>query len=128
MKLSERIRLARRKAGLSQQVLARQCNVSRSAVGNWESSADVHPSLLSLAAIAKATHVSFEWLATGRGKMTLGHDPLSDIPAADADLIDDPHERRLLRAWRNLPARMQTSVLEITEEVAYQRTGVRSAP
>lgn len=125
MKLSERIRLARRRAGLSQHALAGHCNVSRSAVGNWESAADVHPSLTSLAAIAKSTHVSFEWLATGRGNMGLEHDPLLDTPAADAILVHDPHERRLIEAWRELPARMQAPMLEMAEELSYRRTGQR---
>jgi len=125
MKLSERIRAARRKAGLSQQTLARHCGVSRSAVGNWESAAHANPALVRLSAIAKATHVSFEWLATGRGSMALEHDPLLDTPAAKAILIHDPHEQRLIAAWRELPARMQAPMLEMAEELSYRRTGQR---
>lgn len=125
MKLSGRIRLARRRAGLSQIALAQRCNVSRSAVGNWESAAEVHPSLASLAAIAKATQASFEWLATGRGSAALDHDPRDDTPAADAILVDDPHERRLIAIWRGLPARMQAPMLEIAAELSYRRTGRR---
>ena len=70
MKMQERIRRARRKAGLSQAALADLVKVRRSAVSNWESAKDVLPSMQNLVAIAQACRVSIEWLGTGRGGMT----------------------------------------------------------
>ena len=55
VKIQERIRRARRRAGLSQAGLAALVNVRRSAVSNWESTSnEVMPSMQSLLAVAKA--------------------------------------------------------------------------
>lgn len=99
MKLKDRIRTARRKAGLSQEALARRCGVARSAVSNWESPAGAHPAASNLICIAEATGAAFEWLAMGRGEMRQG-DPRDNTPTAHAELVEDVHERRLLQAWR----------------------------
>ena len=88
MKMQERIRRARRKAGLSQAALADLVKVRRSAVSNWESAKDVLPSMQNLVAIAQACRVSIEWLGTGRGGMTSDPEALADIPTADAELVD----------------------------------------
>ena len=45
MKMQERIRRARRRAGLSQTGLAAAVDVRRSAVSNWESADGVLPSM-----------------------------------------------------------------------------------
>lgn len=124
MRMAERIRLARRKAGMSQALLASHIGAQRSAVANWESVVGASPAITNLALLAKTTHVAFEWLATGRGDMTiLPH--IHDVPAVDADLVDDPQERRLLRAFRGASARARISLLEMAEELTTLRTGKR---
>lgn len=114
MKMQERIRRARRKAGLSQAGLAELVKVQRSAVSNWESANDVQPSMQNMVAIARACRVSIEWLGTGRGGMTSDPEALADIPAADAELVDAHEERALLAAYRNLARRSQHLVMELT--------------
>ena len=79
--MSERIRRARRRAGLSQSALAEVLKVQRSAVSNWESASEVLPSLQNLVAVARACGVSFEWLGTGSGRM--GLEEAVPVPAAD---------------------------------------------
>ncbi len=96
MMLNIRIRRARNSKGFSQADLARQLNVNRSAVANWECAVRM-PSSGRLQQLAIVTEVSFEWLATGRGVPSLRDDW---IPAADAQLVEDPDELRLLRAYR----------------------------
>ncbi len=114
MKLTERIRRSRRKAGCTQQALAEQLGVNRSAVANWESVGGSSPSSDHLQRLAKACDVSYEWLATGRGDIILpGH--MHDVPAADVVLVEDPAEMRLLRAWRNASARFKVLLLELAE-------------
>lgn len=127
MNIPERIKLTRRKAGLSQEALARRCGVARSAVSNWESATGANPATFNLIRIAEATGAAFEWLATGRGSMQQG-DPRDSVPTAHAELIEDLHERRLLQAWRALSARMQTALLEIAEEASRLRVGKRRPP
>ena len=41
-----------------------------------------------------------------------------DVPAADAELVENAFERRLLKAWRALPAKPRILFLELVE--AYQ--------
>ena len=115
MKLQERIRRARRKVGMSQAALAERLHVRRSAVSNWESANEVHPSMQNLIAIARACEVSLEWLGTGRGAMASDPAGLADVPAAHAELVDVHDERTLLAGFRNLPRRSQQAVLELVD-------------
>lgn len=123
LSLAERIRLARRKSGLSQMNLALRCGVQRSAVANWEAPNGASPAVNNLIQLASVTSVSFEWLATGRGCMQLA--PAEDMEVAAGDPLRDPHEQRLVSAFRASSARMRTNILELVEEVAQLRTGSR---
>lgn len=114
MMLNIRIRKARLGAGLTQTELAECLGVGRTAVANWERIGNIYPSTFRLEKIAVVTQVSHEWLATGRGKMTYKQD-IDDIPAVDADMVDDPVERRLLHAFRSSPASTRRQILELIE-------------
>lgn len=124
MKMQERIRRARRKAGLSQAGLADVVKVRRSAVSNWESANDVMPSMQNLLAVARACDVSIEWLGTGRGGMSTDPEAMADIPTADAELVDAHEERELLAAYRNLPRRSQHLLMELAQAL---RSGKRAS-
>lgn len=113
--MQERIRRARRKAGLSQAGLADLVKVRRSAVSNWESATDVMPTMQNLVSIARACDVSIEWLGTGRGGMSSDEEALADIPTADAELVDAREERELLAAYRDLPRRSQHLLMELAQ-------------
>ena len=115
MKMQERIRRARRKAGLSQAGLADVVKVQRSAVSNWESANDVMPSMQNMVSIARACGVSIEWLGTGRGGMSTDPEAMADIPTADAELVDAHEERELLAVFRNLPRRSQHLLMELAQ-------------
>lgn len=115
MKMQERIRRARRRAGLSQAGLAELVNVRRSAVSNWESANDVLPSMPNMLSIAKACRVSLEWLGTGRGAISPDPEALADVQTANAELVDVEEERLLLAGFRNLPRRSQQLVLDLVE-------------
>ena len=113
--MQERIRRARRRAGLSQAALAELVNVQRSAVSNWESANGVLPNMQNLLAVAKACRVSLEWLGTGRGGISTDPDALDDVPAADAELVDVEEERMLLAGFRSLPRRGQQLMIDMVE-------------
>ncbi len=69
LSIGERIRLARKHAGLNQTALAIRVGVSQPAVANWE--AGVHdPRRLMIAKISSALGVSPNWLAGGRRSTT----------------------------------------------------------
>ena len=119
-----RIRLARRHGGLSQAALAAAVGVQRSAVSHWEASPGKSPSAVHLRQLAMVTGVQFEWLATGRGKMTLSPEvALDSVAAADALLVDDPLELRLLAAFRDSPPRSRVPLVEVAEQLAVHRIG-----
>ena len=125
----QRIRLARRHAGFSQATLAAAVGVHRSAVSHWEAQHGKLPNTAHLQQVATVTGVQFEWLATGRGRMQLGADTeLDSVAAADAMLIDDPLELRLMQAFRDAPLRARAPLVEILEALASSRTGRRGPP
>ncbi|MFP7723123.1 helix-turn-helix domain-containing protein [Lysobacter sp. A3-1-A15] len=120
----QRIRLARRHAGLSQAALANAVGVQRSAVSHWEATPGKSPSASHLREAAMATGVQYEWLATGRGRMTLSQDVAMDsVAAADAMLVEDPFELRLLAAFRESPMLARAPLVEVVEQLAQQRVG-----
>lgn len=121
MKMAERIRRARRKAGVSQAGLAELLHVKRSAVSNWEAVNDTQPSLQNLVALAKVCAISFEWLGTGRGAMSRDADIQTEVPAAHAELVEEQEERDLLASFRNLPRKSQQLVVELVETLEASR-------
>jgi transcriptional regulator with XRE-family HTH domain len=124
MTSQQRIRLARRHAAMSQTQLAQAVGVQRSAVSHWEAPQGKNPSVKHLREIAMVTAVQFEWLATGRGQMAPSRDTMLDsVAAADALLVDDALEQRLLIAFREAPVRARLALVELMEELASQRTG-----
>ncbi len=129
MTSQQRIRLARRHAGLSQAALGALVGVQRSAVGHWEAARGKFPSVAHLREIAMVTGVQFEWLATGRGNMGLSADTaLDSVAAADAALVEDPLELRLLAAFRAAPTRAKAPLVEVVEQLAELRTGRARTP
>lgn len=124
MNSQDRIRLARRRAGLSQAKLAAAIGVQRSAVSHWESPQGKNPSVTHLRELAKVAGVTFEWLATGRGKMELSEEAVLDsVSAADAILVEDTLELRLMQAFREASPRTRVALVEIVEELTAKRLG-----
>ena len=75
----------------------------------------------------KLTKQSLKNLATGRGKMSLSEDTaLDSVAAADALLIEDPIELRLILAFRDAPTRSRAPLVEVIEQLASLRTGRRA--
>lgn len=119
--MQDRIRRARRHAGLTQAALAELINVRRSAVSNWESANDVLPTMQNLISVAMVCGVSLEWLGTGRGAFSPESDDLANVPTADAELVDVEEERVLLGAYRDLPQRRQRLVLDLVDSLRLKR-------
>jgi transcriptional regulator with XRE-family HTH domain len=114
--LPDRVRHARRRAGLSQTVLAAQLGVVPSAVAQWEARNGTTPTVAHLGSIASATGVAFEWLATGRGAM---RGAVSETPALEASMFaHDATEERLLIALRRLSPRRREALVEWLEKFA----------
>lgn len=86
--ISQRIKSARERKGMSQRGLARALDIQPSSVNSWESDKS-SPTTDNLAVVAVLLDVSFEWLSTGRGPM--------EIPLYDANPAPDPPD---FEAWK----------------------------
>jgi transcriptional regulator with XRE-family HTH domain len=126
---AQRIRLARRHAGLSQTQLAQKVGVRRSAVSHWESAEGKNPSMTNLRSVATVTQVQFEWLATGRGAMQVSAEQaLDSVAAAEGMVIEDGAEMRLIGAFRALSANARVMLLELAGMLAMSHGRVRRSP
>lgn len=116
-----RIRQARRSAMLSQTALAEKVGVNRSAVAQWERPGGSRPTAGNLSKIAIATNIQFEWLATGRGRMTASRDG-EDGEDTPAPLLKfyarDEIEERALFALRKLEHRVSIAIVEMAERIS----------
>jgi transcriptional regulator with XRE-family HTH domain len=109
-----RIRHARRLARLTQAKLAESIGVGASAVAQWELPNGTSPTVEHLDRIAGVCHVSFEWLATGRGNAVRG---VEETPAIDTiQLTADEFEDRLLVAFRRIGRRKREPFVRWMEE------------
>ena len=98
---ANRVRRARLHAQLTQSELADKVGVQRGAVAQWEHDEGSKPGLTNLIEVALATHVSFEWLATGRGSMKSG-DAHHGQAHPMSDFAHNEIESRLLVAIRRM--------------------------
>lgn len=122
MSSQTRMRLARRHIGLSQAELAERVGVHRSAVSHWESPGGHSPSLSNIRRVAKVANVHFEWLATGRGPMSISENVLLDsIKAAEGLFVDDALELRLIEAMRRAPVSARITLVEIAEHLSISK-------
>lgn len=113
MGLGNRVRRARTLKNFSQKDLAAKLAVGRSAVANWECGAKV-PSSQRLQHLALITGVSYEWLATGRGRPELDE---QWIAAVQGEVVDDAQELLVLQAFRACGLAGRRAVVKLLSEL-----------
>lgn len=112
--LSDRVRHARRIMDLSQAALAKTIGVGPSAVAQWELPDGTSPTVHHMIQIAACCGVAFEWLATGRGAISVKG---QEAPAVDLVVFAaDMNEERLLVAFRRIPAKKREGLVRWLEE------------
>jgi hypothetical protein len=80
-------------------------------VAQWEKLDGTFPTVDNLGRVATTTAVSFEWLATGRGRMVV---TAEEIPAVVLEeFAQTDAEARLLRAFRRLPSEASEALLTL---------------
>ncbi|CAN5149115.1 helix-turn-helix transcriptional regulator [soil metagenome] len=123
-KPGNRVRQARRHGTLTQAELATLVGVHRSAVAQWERPGGPNPTGENLARIATSTKVSFEWLATGRGRMTYRSDLLAEEePAVVVEYAAHGElEIRALAGLRRLDYHQAEATVNLIESLADGRT------
>jgi transcriptional regulator with XRE-family HTH domain len=100
--------------GLTQAGLAKIASVGPSAVAQWELPSGTSPTIDHLIEIALVSGVTFEWLATGRGSVTVVD---GEIPAIDvSSFATNQTEDRLLAAFRRIPVRKHEIFVRWLEE------------
>lgn len=91
MKLfSERLRTARQYRKLSQSSLARLCGLAQSAISNYENGTRKAPR--EILVLARALHVSPEWLQEGVGEMHLQVQQVPQLSHTLTDHISPPQD------------------------------------
>ena len=107
--LTDRIRAAREKAGLSQTDVAKALRISPSAVNQWEHGFSKNIKLQHFFALARLLGQDPQWLATGkahsRARETSSMPPAPDYPSPTSK------ERALLYYVRQMPNALQKVVL-----------------
>ena len=112
-KLNQRVREARSKAGLTQEALAGELGVSRSAVAQWEMERGTAPSVDNLIALACRSGMGFEYLATGRGDAHFGPPTVAVAEELSAYRHLDNEQRQLLARFAKLTPRQRKALLDL---------------
>lgn len=90
MNLSERIKLARKSAGLTQSGLAESVGIAQTAISQLESGKTLRSSYL--VQIARACGVNSVWLASGDGEMTSPEDVSSYLSKELEEILRGEHD------------------------------------
>jgi transcriptional regulator with XRE-family HTH domain len=86
----ERLRVVRKRAGLSQEAVASEVGKERGGtVGDWESGKQV-PGADSVVGMARTLHVSAHWLLTGEGSQSPDPGEAEEKLAQIRKILDEP--------------------------------------
>jgi phage repressor protein C with HTH and peptisase S24 domain len=125
MNLSERIKLARKKAGLTQSGLAESVGIAQTAISQLESGKTLRSSYL--IQIARSCGVNSVWLASGEGEMLSPEDFSTSLSSELEEIMRGEHEddaalnialRERLEEVRNA-SRYVSAGTFLTEEIPY---------
>ncbi|EWS77102.1 helix-turn-helix transcriptional regulator [Xylella taiwanensis] len=100
-------------SGLTQEALAGELGVSRSAVAQWEMEQGTAPSVENLIRLARRSGLSFEYLATGRGEPYYGPSVSAIAEPVPAYQKFDPQQKQLLEQFAKLTPRQRHGLLEL---------------
>ena len=115
--IAQRIRLARKECGLSQELLAERMRISRGACGHWERGKAL-PSTEHLAKLASILNVRLDWLMTGQGDMqsTTHHIAESSSPAYSS-VFDDKEVKEVAERYYRLSKKKRQIILDLLREI-----------
>ncbi len=121
--LHQRVREARKLIGLSQEALAGELGVSRSAVAQWEMTRGTAPNVENLIALARRSGMTFEYLSTGRGQKIQGKPLLAVAEEASEYHSLSRQQQRLLEIFDALTPKQRTDLLDFLDSLT--STGAR---
>jgi transcriptional regulator with XRE-family HTH domain len=114
--ISQRIILARKASGLSQELLAERMRVSRGACGHWERGKAL-PSTEHLTALANILNVSLEWLLAGKGDMNTNYQISEPSDSSYAISAQDEETKEVAELYYRLPKRKRKIILDLLREL-----------
>lgn len=119
--LAERIKRARKNAGLSQAQLAEACGWSQSRVGNYEAGSR-EPSFADIDSMAKALRVSQAELLLGLGPESFGFGPRKSEPKTQEEKVSsaDIVQRMLSKHGKNLSSEARQKIADAVQETAVE--------
>lgn len=126
--VANRIRLARRAAGLTQADVAERLQVGRSAVAQWERADGSNPAATNLAKLAVVLECAFEWLATGRGSRHTRNgtsNQSGETAVVLKHFARDDAEDHILAVFRELDERDQKVIASLADAMASRPVGPR---
>ncbi len=109
-KLTDRIRVARKQAGLSQADVAKALRLSSSAVSQWEQGLSKNIRLSHFFALARLLRQDPQWLATGQ-VFPRAREPVVMSPTPDSPSLTS-EEKALLHQIRRLPGTLRKTLLK----------------
>lgn len=86
MKISERLKVARKESGLTQDQVAEKLYVSRQTISNWEN-AKSYPDIMNVISLSDLYHISLDDLLKGDPNMTKHLKESTDLVASNRKLI-----------------------------------------
>lgn len=98
--LAQRLKTARKAAGLSQGELARRIGISRAAVSQWENGTIQSLDMANLFAVADLCNINARWLALGTG-----------TPTKWINL--SPDEKHLVELFQAMPEALRGNLISI---------------
>ena len=114
--IAQRIRLARKECGLSQELLAERMRISRGACGHWERGKAL-PSTEHLAKLASILNVRLDWLMTGQGDMQSTHHIAESSSPAYSSVFDDKEVKEVAERYYRLSKKKRQIILDLLREI-----------
>lgn len=109
--IGERLKLARKNRGFSQDMLAQKIGASRGVITNIEHDKVDDPQPMVINAICNVLHLNKEWLITGTGNMDI-----SDSALQSAKILSEIYERA-----QDLSEEEQRFILDIIKSYSKHR-------
>ena len=114
--IANRIALARKKRGLSQELLAERMNISRGACGHCERGKAL-PSTEHLTELAPILNIRLEWLATGKGEMEASHQISESSAPTYSIALEDDETKEVADRYYRLSKRKRQIILDLLREL-----------
>ena len=115
--VADRIRVARRRARLSQTQAALAIGVHRGTFAHWERGGGHLPNAHNVIQLAKILKVGHDWLMTGRG--TMDPEPVEISAVRLECFARSLDEERWLEAFRRLPPTVRQDWMRRVQVVRY---------